>query len=121
MTNEKYEICTAHGLEGCECDKKLPMTETHSLGDWEKEFDLLEKLDHGDVQFHCSGCKKTVKDFIRETFLAQKEGFRREIEGMKSESDSLVKDVRNDTCNEMLTKLDTNHFKSAFGDWGGAG
>lgn len=110
-----------------ELNVKAPMTETHSLGDWEDKFiDQIETcLDadaHGPllpgIMFKdIEHIARRMVPIAHELLLAQKEGFRREIEGMR-ESSALALDInhpariRKENTNEildfLLTKLDTN-------------
>lgn len=89
------------------------MTETHSFGEWEDIFreKLTFRAESGERRFLVF--PDAMEDFIRQTqkeaLLAQKEGFRREIEGMKtigSSGDDMVH--RNEPLDDLLTKLDTN-------------
>lgn len=95
------------------------MTEAHSLGEWEANFDETFE----DMFFRRAMTSEDdsgpVKDFIRSLLLAQKEGFRREIEGMKQTctyhdeytagcKQCLLVRGANAIVNDLLTKLDTN-------------
>lgn len=116
-----------------ELNVKAPMTETHSLGDWEDKFiDQIETcLDadaHGPllpgIMFKdIEHIARRMVPIAHELLLAQKEGFRREIkEAMKDITAHLEPGMNprtqeevatkitnyNYALNDLLTKLDTN-------------
>lgn len=105
-----------------ELNVKAPMTETHSLGDWEEEFDEKFPLKYSSepkplmiscTEHHAPASPTELKNFIRSLLLAQKEGFRREIEYMKNgvkhtHMGGCFDCSKDEVLNKLLTKLDTN-------------
>lgn len=97
--------------EGCGCPTtngqqwhtyECTFAETPSVS-WETEFD--EKFGDVDGWTKAGDRADDLKIFIRETLSQQKQDLCARLEGLKSEGDSLVKDVRNDTLNQAIQAI----------------
>lgn len=94
------------------------MTETHSLGDWRELLmdDFCVMFSRAERDIEPIDWVERMEEFVENLLLAQKEGFRREIEGTKVLKEHICRfndgeqtcDCYNEALNDLLTKLDTN-------------